>query len=439
MRPLLAILLTLPALAGCLDGGSDDPVANPGAPDPFAAPFLSTITRISETRGGGESSMGVTPDGVLFTNIFSEVYRSDDNGSTWQNLGNPFPLIPNNDPDLAVDADGVVWESRLYALACNAVSVSQDGGATWTNNPVVCNGPVGDRQYVVPTKDCTAYLYWHQVPTFYQTVMKTTDCGVTWLPTGPAETPDGHLLVTDGSSWGGGGFWNPTTGSVFLTYTRSPGLADAVAEAAAETNLADEYPAFSVTRDGMLWEEGVGPAFDGAGLGLSLVMGAADDAGNVYLTWGEAINGTVEIFVAGSRDDGRTWTDKIRVDAADNNHSKVFPAIAAGADGKVAIAYYESEQPGLPDNTHNWTVNLAWTSDIWNGTWSRGNLAGGAIIKDGPICISGTTCTGGREFLDYFALQRMPDGRVATVYNVLTEESGGLRNQFALTTKALLA
>ncbi|MGB1697567.1 MAG: sialidase family protein, partial [Thermoplasmatota archaeon] len=237
----LITLFGLLALSGCLDNDSNGDTTPNGEATGNGYPggaFLAQLGRVSDAEGGGEPSLGVTPDGVWYTNIFSNVYRSTDDGATWENLGDPNPGIPNNDPDLAVDMDGVIWESRLYALVCNAVSVSQDGGDSWTNSQAVCNLPVGDRQYVVPTRDCEAFLYWHQVPTFYQTVMRTTDCGNTWLPTGPAELPDGHLLVTEGSSWGGGGFYNQVTDSTFITYTRSPGIVATTQEA----------PGFSVTR-----------------------------------------------------------------------------------------------------------------------------------------------------------------------------------------------
>lgn len=419
MKRILVPLL-LVSLAGCISDGETNET-----PESPAGPFLQTLGLVSESAGAGEPSLGVAPDGTWYTNIGSLVHQSKDNGTTWTNLGDPNPGIPNNDPDLAVDMDGVIWESRLYSLVCNAVSVSQDGGATWTNSQAVCNLPVGDRQYVVPTRDCEAFLYWHQVPTFYQTVMRTTDCGTTWLPTGPGETPDGHLLLTEGSSWGGGGFYNPVTDSTFMTYTRSPGVLSTTAEA----------PGFSVTRDDFLWDEGVGPAFDGTRLGLGLVVGAADDAGNIYMAWGENINGDVAIFLTGSTDDGRTWTDKVRVDGGNGSH--VFPAIAAGNDGHVAVAYYEAETEGHPDNAENWTVQLAWTTDFFgNGTYNHHMISDG-IVKTGPICISGTTCTSGREFLDYFAIKRSPTGHVGATFNELTPE-GELRNWFALTAHPLL-
>ena len=67
----------------------------------------------------------------------------------------------------------------------------------------------------------------------------------------------------------------------------------------------------------------------------------ADDAGNIYLTWGESYDGDVAVYVAGSQDDGLTWTEKVRVDNATTG--KVFPVVTAGADGRVAVAYCGSQ------------------------------------------------------------------------------------------------
>ncbi len=400
--------------------------------EPAGDSGLQVLTLISEFEASGEPSLGVTPDGVIFTNLGSLVFRSTDGGSTWENVGDPAPLYPNNDPDLAVDLDGNIWESRLYALVCNEVSVSQDMGDSWSTFPIVCNLPVGDRQYVVPTKDCEAFLYWHQVPSFQQTVMRTSDCGATWLPTGFAESPDHHLLINEGSTWGGGGFYNPVTDSVFLTYTRNTGL---VTEDTLGLINDKPHPGFSVTRDDFSWEEGVGPQMDGGVLGLGLVTGAADKAGNVYLAWGEYENGLgVNVFVAKSEDDGKTWSEKVRVDSGLG--SRVFPMIAAGDDGRVAVAYYKSEELGYPDDAGMWTVELT-ALDLTDPTadnvvLERVSLSTGRVIKQGAICISGTTCAEGREFLDYFGLKGMPDGTVIVNYNELTED-GVLRNWFART------
>ncbi len=431
VRPAVALLLLAPLAAGCLSSSQADepPVA---VPEPFA--MVESV--IAADDSGPEPSLGVTPDGILFTDLGSNVYRSDDQGRTWRLMGDPNPTVPNLDPDLAVDADGNVWESRLY-VACAEVAVSRDLGETWASNPLVCPLAGGDRQYVVPTRGGEAYIYFHQLPSFYQTVAKTTDYGVTWVPAGSAEDPDHVLLANGGSGWGGGGFWNPVTGSVFFTfsYSKQQGLDNPTAASGA---------GYAVTRDGGLtWTARQAALLDGQQLGLGLVTGAVDDAGNIALTWGEGLGddgSDVAIYVATSTDDGQTWSDKVRVDAG--NGSKVFPVIAAGQAGRFAVAYYEGSKAAFPDDMDGtWNVTLAYTDDVFAGQpWSHGQLTS-QPAKHSPICISGTTCQGDREFADYFDIVRMPDGRVGAAYNILDDGedgTGAMTNGFALTREPLL-
>lgn len=416
MRPLLlALLLATPVLAGCVKG-PETPAADVDVGLLAELPFVGTYAVVDPEVGGtAEPSLGVTPDGVLFTNGRGGqggfAYRSMDGGLTWENMGRPVAPMPNFDPDLAVDADGNVWFDALW-IGCTAVAVSRDLGETWSHNPAACNAPVADRQYVIPTTGGEAYLYSHQLPTFWQMAAKTTDYGRTWIPTGPIEMPDHHLFVNGGSGWGGGGFWNNATGSVFLTWTwREGGVMDPAWN-----------PGFAVTRDGgKSWELGTAKSMGGEGLGLGLVVGAADAAGNAYLAWGEDHGGEVHVYLAASADDGRTWNEPVRVDAG--NGSKVFPAIAAGAPGKVAIAYYEADEGKSPSDVEgHWNVTLAWTGDAFaqNVTFRHERLSDHPV-KKGPICIDGTTCEGGREFADYFQIKRLPDGRVGAMFNSLLE------------------
>lgn len=437
MRPLLVtLLLLLPAVAGCVDDPSPDSAAVVD-PVPDLPEVVAELNSVVDAKGGrGEPSLGVTPDGVLFTNgrdheavglNSGAAYRSMDGGATWERLGAPTAPFPDFDPDLAVDVDGTVWFDNLY-LACNAVAVSRDLGESWTTHPAVCNGPVGDRQYVIPTEGGTAYLYYHQLPTFYQTAMKTTDYGRTWLPTGPVEWPDHHMLLGENSGWGGGGFWNPATGSVFFTWTWFDDRGG--------------LPGYAVTRDGgSTWTTATATEEAwGRPLGLGLVVGAADAAGNVYLTWAEADGDDVAVFLATSTDDGETWREPMRVD--DGDGGKVFPAITAGPEGKVAIAYYEADVDTYPSDAPDdatWNVTLAWTEDaladepaFQYGTFSE------RPVRQGPICPDGTVCQGNREFLDYFSIERMPDGRVAGVWVSTAEVEGTTVNVFGVTKDAIL-
>ena len=435
MRSRVTPLLLVALLAGCVQDPAPTAAVDP-ASDGGADGFVRTFAVVDPERGHGEPSFGVAPDGTLFANgrggRGGAVYRSVDGGATWEGVATPVEPMPNFDPDLAVDADGTVWFSALW-IGCTSVGVSRDGGESWSFNPAACNAPVSDRQYVIPTEGGEAFLYSHQLPTFWQMAARTMDHGATWLPTGPVEAPDHSLLLTEGSGWGGGGFWNRATGSVFLTWSW---FSDGV------LGPGGWSAGFAVTRDrGATWQLGQVPSMGGEPLGLGLVVGAADEAGNVHLAWGEDHDGDVAVYLASSRDDGRTWGAPVRVDAGEG--SNVFPAIAAGAAGKVAVAYYESDERANPSDVEGaWNVTLAWTDDAFAAqpVFQHANLTQ-RPVKQGPVCIDGTTCDGGREFLDYFQLHALSDGSVGAIFNSLEEpgSEGTLVEVFAATERALLA
>lgn len=432
-RALLLVALLLP-LAGCVQEPAQTAALDP--PVDLLKPLARVVSVIDPAGGRGEPSLGVAPDGTLYANgpgrnaagvNSGAVYASTDGGATWEKIATP-TLTPDFDPDLAVDVDGTIWFDTLW-LGCSSAASSRDGGKTWTTSPLACVPPGGDRQYVIPTKGGTAYIYAHSLPTFYQSVAKTTDYGRTWTPLGSAEGVGHHLLVNGGSGWGGGGFWNAATDSVFLTYSWFEG---------------DKwFPAFSVTRDGgRSWEVVKLENAGGDRVGLSLVVGAADEAGNVYLAWAESHQDgkDMAVYLASSMDDGKTWSAPKRVD--DGTGSKVFPAIAAGAVGRVAVAYYEAEEAAYPSKVgkeSGWNVTLAWTADALSAgpSWTRGALSN-STARHGAVCPDGTACQGNRQLLDYFALKAMPDGRVASVWTSTDDVEGKTVNVFAATDLPLL-
>jgi hypothetical protein len=439
LRPFPASLVAvLLLLSGCL---ASAPATLPiGGQDLSEAAGLPIVARFSSiidpTSGRGEPSLGVAPDGTLYANgryllapssiNTGAIWASKDGGVSWKFLAAP-TVTPDNDPDLAVDKDGTIWFDTLTATYCNSAASSRDKGATWTMSPIACFPPSGDRQYIIPTEKGTAYLYSHHGQTNWQCVIKTTDYGRTWLPSGCVDQqfPPGSL---GRSGWGGGGFWNEKRNSVWMTFTW--------------TESGVWYAGAGVTRDGgATWSLVKVKNMGGQRVGLGLVVGAADAAGNVYLSWAETQNKTdLTVWMVSSTDDGRTWSAAKRVDAGTN--SKVFPAITAGAPGKVAIAYYEADERERPLNVSGkaaWNVTLAWTDDALadQPAWQRGQLSTGSL-RHGPICPNGSSCPANRQLLDYFALKTMPDGRVASLWTSTDDIPGRTANVFGVTDRVLL-
>lgn len=230
------------------------------------------------------------------------------------------------------------------------------------------------------------------------------------------------------SGWGGGGFWKENRDSIWITFSWIEGTT--------------WYAAAAVSRDGAeSWQLVKVPNQGGQRVGLGLVVGTADEAGNVYLAWAEQNDKRLTIWMASSSDDGGTWSDPHRVD--DTDGAKVFPAMAAGAPGKVAIAYYETNETEVPmevTNSSYWHVKLAWTDDALSTSpdWERDVLST-APLRKGPICTSGSSCPRwARPLLDYFALRPLPDGRVGSVWTSTQDVSGQIVNVYGATNKPIL-
>ena len=106
MKLLPLALLALLVLAGC---AANKPIVTTSTSEaPAPAPFTQVIARISPSSGGGEPSLGVTPNGTLFTDLFSHVWRRTANGTPCTDMVNSNPGLPNTDPHLAAHGDGTV-------------------------------------------------------------------------------------------------------------------------------------------------------------------------------------------------------------------------------------------------------------------------------------------------------------------------------------------
>jgi len=156
-----------------------------------------------------------------------------------------------------------------------------------------------------------------------------------------------------------------------------------------------------------------------------------DSKGNVYIVWDESGAGARQagIWYSFSTTGGRTWAAPTRVNGDD--HTAIWPWIAVGDPGKVAIAWMGNDH-ALPGND----AEAAGPNDPWNiyiaqtqtglgciGSTSAGFRTSRATpdpFHIGTICMGGTACQAeliDRRLGDYFTIDIDTTGAVVAAYS----------------------
>jgi hypothetical protein len=141
-------------------------------------------------------------------------------------------------------------------------------------------------------------------------------------------------------------------------------------------------------------------------LGAQITM-ASDTAGTLYALWnaGAADHGTERIYFATSTSSGESWSEKQDVSQAKTAVEHAFPAIAAGEEGDVRIAWMD-RRAGLRWNTYYRS------SDDGGDTWSDEQKLSGYVAGYHYIQQHGF----GFPFGDYFEIDIDSQGRTQAVW-----------------------
>lgn len=463
MRRLVPVLF-LSLLAGCAA-----PAANvdPAAVGDLAALAFSAAVAMDQPTSGAEPNLAIAPDGTLWITAVAGsqerpnhergaawLWRSTDNGSTWETLRSPTRETPlgslpftrkpfgSSDADVVASPDGWVyysdwwnWGTPVYAstplgtlpgrYGSYMVERSSDGGATWDATPVTTLDSVGgiDRQWLVAGPDGFVglfYAYFHGANPFrgpdgvpdgrssIQAVY-SNDHGATWTepqpvvvsPPGefaqishPRLTPQGVLWTPYGWTKDSGAYWTDPS-EVRVAVSTDMGRSWAVSK------VADAPEGFD-----NLWA----------------VQGASDAMGTMHVAWAARTGETMTVFHSESRDAGATWTPPVNVSEPGLGF---LPWVAATGEGDVAVGYYWSPATGdpveAPDETA-WNAVVARRAGP-DAAWTRAN-ASADPVKTGPLCPRGAACPSDRELLDYFSLDYDAAGRLHVAFATSREVGG---------------
>ena len=357
---------------------------------------------------GWEPTLGLTSNGHIFAPFsvdvccgLNEVLRSRDGGDTWEMAS---PKLPNGDNTHLVSADPYIYvdpkTDRVFTidltLACSMLSFSDDGGDTWTTNPLACGQPINDHQTLFsgpPIDSAPAgypqvlYYCFNHLALLSSFCSKSLDGGLTFVPTGtpahgrvdPSSTDSSIPFVCGGTT--GHGVVGPD-GAVYLP------------------RVDCDQPWLAISRDeGRTWERI--QVADNGGQGHEAGV-AVDDKDNIYMTWTSDQENLPYLSV--SRDQGETWSEPLMV-GAPGLAQGVLPGIAVGGPGQIALVYMGTDSP---DATY-WNGYVTTTTDAL----SPEPIFHTARIGTAQDPLTFASCLHRCESLgDFFDVVVAPDGKV---------------------------
>ena len=405
----------------------------------------TTITPSRETvadpfRTGSEPSVAIAPDGSVyesqiwgFTTTQSFLQRSLDGGDTFNTLslapgqGKLDECTGGGDSSIATGTyPGDIWMIDLGVLPEVPARVSNNHGNSWSSS-CLANFADGvnffaDRQWLSTDLKNRKMIY------LYRDTEGTTGefIKAADLPTGPGtagsaqidfrslclnaqgvaaacvrDTSTGGPPVTDNTPT------SPGYGTTYMPQAISGGVNVVRIRPDDATKKVDETPKIptSVTL---------------------FPVAAVDRAGTVYLAWTDASTGQFDVHYTYSTDQGQTWAPARIVNSPDTNvATTVMPAIVAGDDGKIDIAYYGSSDTADPtSNNGPWFLDM----DQIFGANTADPVQTHVVMSDRPVhnatvCLSGLACAtkpgpaGDRQLGDFFSMALDKDGRAVITYN----------------------
>lgn len=414
MRFALPVMLAL-LVAGCTAAPAPAPSTSAATTPHVLAAQLATPSVLPDLQlgdGFGEPNIAVAPDGTVYETPIAPLYRSVDGGHSFKSVRSD--LEGQGDGDIAVGPSGRLHWLGLFGSDNMAIPYqhSDDQGASFSHEVDLSakdlhkGGTGADREWIDATGDGWLYAAWRDSAEGGSIRFRASpDDGSNWTSlvtvgpdalTGPVvHGPDSKdvyipMTVFQSAAAGFGG-----TFKIALAVSHDHGATWTVNDVATPVQPATREP---------LVDEGTS----------IFPVAAVDKAGTVYVVYSVGMptegQGTPKhatrygVYLTSGKG-AANWTAPVLI--SDPNTAAILPFVAAGAEGRIAVVWYENTL-GLPNDAlpDLWNVRLWESIDADSAApHSVRVLLNTAPNHIGAVCTYGGAClftASDRSLLDYF-------------------------------------
>jgi len=414
-------------------------VGNPVLPnsDPQGLAFSATVPGDPQ-RSQGEPAVTTDGNGRIyscgptgFSNVNDFATVSTDGGDQFHLVGTPprgQVSTAEGGGDCALATAPVKNTAGDYQLAYAGLGpltnfstvTSADGGRTLAGSPISQSNIGVDRQWITFLDAKTAILTYNGMAPSGKTVQTSTDGGLTYGLSKLA-TPDGGRIGQIRSFLPAGKTDRVKDSYVYIPYSNGTKVKMALSKDGGAT-----YSTCSILDAGNSPDAG-------------FVAADHDNAGNVYFTYSDK-GGARDTYLvtvpfntlSSCTGDVNLKRPKTRVNV-DNVDTTLFPWIAArGEPGRVAIAFYGTDQIGDPDSGQFQAAWNVYVSQSLNALDAQPTVAMVQATTHpfhyDSICTAGLACTingADRSLVDYFTMEFTPGtNNLAIVYSQAAKKPG---------------